>query len=171
MSTSYIGVDNGLQGAIAVIRTAPTRIAIFKMPVVGTKKKRLNETALSYILRTAVSDGGTLCTIEAVEPGPKLSRVACMRLGTNQGIVIGILVAFSVPYQIVSARIWQQAMFSGVSRKDTKAASVLVAKRLFPGANLLPTDKCTKEDHNMADALLMAEYGRRTAARGGGSDG
>jgi hypothetical protein len=38
---------------------------------------------------------------------------------------------------------------------------VEVAKRLFPGVNLLPSDRCRKESDGMSDALLICEYARR----------
>lgn len=163
--SGYIGIDNGLQGAIAVIKEFDdpwnNSIEVFKMPVVGTRKKRINEIALLHILESAAGEG-SLCTVEAVNMGPGHGKTQCVRLAQSQYLAIGILVALRIPYQIVAARTWQKAMFTGLGKTDTKTVSLLTAKRLFPDVSLLPTDKCTKDDHNMADALLMAEYGRRT---------
>jgi hypothetical protein len=45
--------------------------------------------------------------------------------------------------------------------QDSKKASILVAKRLFPEIRLARTEKSKLPDSGMADALLIAEYARR----------
>jgi hypothetical protein len=45
-----------------------------------------------------------------------------------------------------------------------------VCKRLFPGVNLLPTERCRKESDGMAEATLLAEYARRKFGEGNVED-
>ena len=58
---------------------------------------------------------------------------------------------------------WQKDILKGVPHGpgETKSASITVAKRLFGGVSLKRTAKCRKDCDGMADALLLAEYGRR----------
>jgi len=81
----------------------------------------------------------------------------------NYGLIEGVCIGVGIPYTIVPPREWQKVMLSGVSKKlNTKAASILIAKRLYPGVSLRATERCTTDHHGMSDALLIAEYGRRT---------
>lgn len=69
------------------------------------------------------------------------------------------------PCTIVRASTWQRTMFAGLGTvKDTKAASIARAKQLFPGVNLIP-EGCKKPQDGLSDALLLAEFGRRTLCR------
>lgn len=51
-------------------------------------------------------------------------------------------------------------------RKLIKAASVQRARQLFPATNLYPTPRSTTPSDGMAEALLIAEWGRRQHAGG-----
>jgi crossover junction endodeoxyribonuclease RuvC len=77
--------------------------------------------------------------------------------GENFGFICGVLEALKIPYELVRPQKWKR-MFSCTSDKNT---SIEVAKRLFPSAQLMRTDRCRKPDDGMAEALLMAEYARR----------
>ena len=54
---------------------------------------------------------------------------------------------------------------AGTPAGDTKQRSVIAAQRLFPGVSLLPTERSRKASDGLADALLLASYGQRQAAR------
>ena len=47
-----------------------------------------------------------------------------------------------------------------------KNTSIDLCKRLFPDINLLATPRSRKPHDGMAEALLIAEYGRRHYERG-----
>ena len=51
---------------------------------------------------------------------------------------------------------WQRGIVDRKAGKDTKAASLATARRLFPDADL-----GRKKDHGRADALLLAWWARR----------
>ena len=44
---------------------------------------------------------------------------------------------------------------------QSKEYHALSCKRLFPGVNLKATERCRKDHDGIAEALLIAEYGRR----------
>lgn len=162
---TYIGIDNGLKGGIAIIDGAVT---VHKMPLVPGKKGargKLDEPALLALL-AEVAVGDVFACIESVQAGPKLRALTALTFGYGHGLTRGILVALGIPYAIVRPKAWQRVMLPGTPKGQTKQASVIVAGQLFPGVRLRATDKCTTDDHNLADALLMAEYARRTYGRG-----
>jgi len=42
----------------------------------------------------------------------------------------------------------------------------VVAKRLFPSVPLRHSNRCTVDNHNMAEALLIGEFGKRSRVIG-----
>ena len=159
---TYIGIDNGVHGAIAIIDAAVT---VHKTPAIkpskGKGKVQLDEAGMWELLRD-VDPSEAFAATERVQARPKQGRSSAIATGRGDGLWRGMLVAAGIPYAVVGPRTWQGVLLRDVAKSDTKAASVIVAKRLFPGVSLLPTDKCRRADHNMADALLLAEYARRT---------
>lgn len=166
---TYIGIDNGLSGGIAVIYPDGQTQA-WAMPVIADGS--LDEPEIVYILE---EHQDPFCVIERVSCMPAFNKAKGVRVskrpkttlteGVNHGLLRGMLAALSIPYQIVSPKEWQKVMLAGENckgRDEIKAASIRVAKRLFPHQSLLRTEKCTKPHDGMAEALLMAEYGRRT---------
>ncbi len=83
--------------------------------------------------------------------------MSTFKFGINYGKLLGILRVYEIDTQLVSPQKWKKAM--GVT-KD-KQPSINKAKELFPNVSLLPTPRCTKDHDGMAEALLIAEYGRR----------
>lgn len=72
------------------------------------------------------------------------------------GQIVGILATIGARYEIVNPQVWKRAMMPGAARD--KDASRQMALQLFPGAmDLLKL----KKHHNRAEALLLAEWGRR----------
>lgn len=106
------------------------------------------------------------------------SAKATFSFGKINGFLEGLIVANGFPYSLIQPKIWQKEMFQGIpeirkpstkdkngkekkGRLDTKAMSILTAKRLFPDVSLLPTERCRKEHDGISDALLIGEYIRR----------
>ena len=167
----YVGIDIGFSGAIAGIQL-PQDVSIVPMPVIAARRgKRLRRQYVAWDIRRLLAeycDRTTLVVIEQppiprvlVRSGKTVSQTCVAQLHHGFGLLCGICIGLELRHVVVSPRTWQAEMFVGVLSGDPKAASVLVAKRLFPGVSLRRTDRCRKDDHNFADALLLAEYGRR----------
>lgn len=88
--------------------------------------------------------------LEKVGAMPRQGVSSTFKFGTSYGFCLGLLTSLLVPFEEVTPAKWQQVMKcrSGGDKKITKAA----AQRLFPRM---------KVTHKNADALLIAEYGRR----------
>ena len=92
----------------------------------------------------------TAAFIERVASSPQMGVVSAFTFGRSYGFLRGLLVGSQVPFHEVSPAVWQKAM--GCRTKGDKNVSKAAAQRLWP------TLKIT---HANADALLIAEYGRR----------
>lgn len=94
--------------------------------------------------------------IEKVGPargrdGRKQGVVSAYTFGFGTGIIYGVLASLRIPFEEVSPLKWQTAM--GCRTGGNKNISKAKAQQLFPHL---------KVTHANADALLIAEYCRRT---------
>jgi crossover junction endodeoxyribonuclease RuvC len=93
--------------------------------------------------------------LEKVHAMPKQGVTSMWSMGRGTGIWEGILYALRLRFVMIPPQRWKKVLLDGMP-KD-KGASIVVVKRLFPEVNLF-----LKKHHNKADALLIAEYLRRT---------
>jgi len=159
MSNSiYIGIDPGLAGGIALILDVGNYI-VFDMPIV--KVGKYNKLVPKKI-RDIITGSGTyklencFCVIEKSQAMPGQGVCSMHTIGLNYGIIVGILVGLGVDYIEISSRKWQKEFFKP---GDTKVKSVGIASNLFSNCEFV-TKRGRKID-GRADAMLMAEYGRR----------
>lgn len=146
----YIGIDPGKNGGIAVMQTY-----INQIQKVGVKC--YSDEDLLSILKDAEECLQAVCYLENVHAMPKQGVSSTFNFGMNFGFIQGVLKAYGIPYELVTPQKWKKE-FSCTSDKNT---SIEVCKRLFPNVNLKATERCKKDHDGMAEALLIAEYGRR----------
>jgi hypothetical protein len=159
MSRYILGIDPGIGGGIAVLEEDGTLRSAQPMPVIGSGRSRdqYDTTALREDLVGAVH-----VFFERLQPMPgRFGASANFGLGRACALIEGICVGAQVPYTMVHPNTWQKVMLEGTPGEDTKQRAIMVAKRLFPGVCLRRTERAKKDDDGIADALLIAEYGRR----------
>ena len=60
---------------------------------------------------------------------------------------------------MVVPQTWQKVCWEGVPKQDnTKATSLLAARRLFPAEKFLATQKSSVPHDGLVDAALLAKY-------------
>ena len=141
----YIGVDPGKNGGIAIIDSD----GVIAFP--------FSEERLLIELDGIAQEYECICYLEHVHAMPKQGVSSTFNFGMNFGFIQGVLKAYEIPYELVTPQKWKKE-FSCTSDKNT---SIEVCKRLFPNVNLKATDRCKKDHDGIAEALLIAEYGRR----------
>lgn len=172
---SYIGIDNGVTGSIAIINPnkgleighpAICLIGMRKTPVVlqqnytKTKKNinRLNIKEMKQILDDWILAGDEVNSLAIIErpmvnPGrfqATLSAMRCMEA------TLCALESRSIPYMFVDSKQWQKCLLpAGCEKEELKHASHDIGIRLFPSLKEI-IDK-----HGDADSILIAEWARR----------
>lgn len=141
----YIGIDPGKSGALAVIWTNE------EVEVVP-----FGENEYRSILHD-VDSRNAKCCLERVGAMPKQGVNSMFHFGENYGFIQGRLTAYSIPYELVTPQKWKKEF----QVTGDKNSSIDVCKRLFPDVSLRKTDRCRKDDDNMAEALLLACYAKR----------
>jgi hypothetical protein len=163
----FIGVDPGKAGGIAAIDDGGRVLQLATTPlvVVQERKKTREEydlPAIRELLRAHAAAGPVFVVVEKGQPMPmeKGGTIA----NFNRGVARGwewMLSALLMPYELVAPRTWQADMHAGTPGGDTKQRSFLAVHRLFPQVSLRRTSRCSTEHDGMAEALLLAEWGRR----------
>ncbi len=142
---TYVGIDPGAKGAFAMLDTGTVDVLPLDMEEFTAAMRRLDPKQTRVVL-------------EHVSAMPGQGVVSMFSFGTGWGRIMGVLDALRIPYELVRPQKWKKAF----SVTGDKNSSIAVAKRLFPGIDLHRTERSRKDDDGLAEALLMAEYARRT---------
>lgn len=137
MST-IIGIDPGKSGGIAIIKNGQAWAD--KMPE--------TEKDLWDYFDSLLEDG--FAYLEKVHAMPKQGVTSTFSFGQNFGMLIMALTAAAIPFELVTPQRWQKEL--GCLSHGDKNVTKRRAQQLFPGLTIT---------HATADALLIAEYGRR----------
>ena len=148
-----IGIDPGFRGGLCCLRNGTPQVR--PMPIIGTKKRQLDEAGVELILRDWGS--GAFVVIEKVGAMPKQGVVSMFNFGCGYGIIRGICRGLNLGYILVRPQRWKKEVLVGLDRKD-KASSILYVQRKYPGLDIRRTSR-SKPSDGIADAVCLAEYG------------
>ena len=154
----FIGIDPGFSGAVAVL-WEDGRIQLYDAPthkvVTSKKHTEMSPAGMVEILK-AFSFRETHAVLEKVGTMPGQGIASSGRFMYGAGMWEGIVSALGIPYTMVRPNVWKKEMMAGLgSEKD---AARLRACQLFPQA---AHGLSHVKDDGRAEALLLAEYGRR----------
>lgn len=148
--TVFIGIDPGSSsGGIAAINGDSVNCI---------KLESATEADIRDFLISVSENMVAKCVIEKVGPargrdGRRQGVSSAFKFGHSYGLLRGIVTALRIPFDEVPPVVWQRAM-SCLSRGDKKVTKA-AAERLFPSLKIT---------HATADAMLLADYCRRTQA-------
>lgn len=140
-----IGIDPGKSGGIACF-DADNGFSVIKTPAT-------ERDVWEHLVSLAFKDEerlGVFAVIEQVHSMPKQGVVSSFTFGVNYGMLTAFLIAADIPFETVTPAKWQRAL-DCLSHGD-KNVTKRKAQKLFPIKGIT---------HAKADALLIAEYGRR----------
>jgi len=150
---NIIGIDPGISGGIAVIYDGGEATA-FAMPD--------TDTGVLDILRDVTRTvgwtvGWCVVYIEKVNPQPKNGARGNFTFGRSVGALRMAVAACGIPMHDVTPQRWQASFglpsaTKAGSNTAKKNAHKRKAQEMFPGIRMT---------HAIADALLIAEWGRR----------
>jgi crossover junction endodeoxyribonuclease RuvC len=154
---TFCGIDPGLDGCLAVIEETG-QITFWDVPTLESVPGRREYDLPAIVdLLLGLPVGDILVGIEKVHAMPKNGSIANFSMGVSFGMWTALLTAAETPFEIILPTRWKKLLMADQGK--TKDASRQVATRLFPQAAAMLN---LKKHHNRADALLIAEYMRRT---------
>lgn len=163
MNKIYIGIDNGVSGSLAIIKS--DEIIFMKTPVKlhinfqKTKKQNINRLdfmKMCKIISKHIAGKPCITIIERplvnnVRFKASMSAMRCLEA------TLIVLETYDIPYQYIDSKLWQKEFLPGGIKgsPELKIASCNVGCRLFPQHEKLIVK------HKDADSLFIAEYARR----------
>jgi crossover junction endodeoxyribonuclease RuvC len=159
MPKIFIGIDPGLSGAVAVLY-GPQNPMVWDTPTMTvegvTIRRKYNTAAMASLLRPYATMNDVLVVLEAVHSMPSQGVASAFTFGEGLGMWKGIIAAFNLPVELVSPQRWKKEIMADQGKE--KNAARYKAVQLFP-----EVAECFSrvKDDGRAEALLMAEYGRR----------
>jgi crossover junction endodeoxyribonuclease RuvC len=111
---------------------------------------KLSNMTQKDIVEWLVERNASTATLEKVSAMPGQGVSGMFRFGVSFGELRMALVATGIPFELATPQKWQRSM--GCMSKGDKNTTKRKAQELFPGMKIT---------HAIADALLIAEYGRR----------
>lgn len=159
----YIGIDNGINGGIAIIADDGNNIEVIKMPsskVDGRGQYNKKEIIKIFDDKKLLHDDIHI-GLEKAQPRFRDGSKQAFGTGFGYGLIQGILKSLGFNYEIIPPKEWQYNLFQSKKIKDTKAESIKFCKVNFPNVSLLATERSRVPHDGMSDALCIAEYMRR----------
>jgi len=149
----YMGIDPGQKGAIAFINLNTNNIGIFDMPLLPDKKG-IDVNQFYYNID---GNSSVFIVLEKAQAMPKQGVTGVFNYGVGYGKLLAAIEILGLPYCEVRPQMWKKEF----SLKRDKKQSVNMAGKLFPQIkDQLITPRGALKD-GRAEALLLAEYGRR----------
>ena len=158
----FLGIDPGQSGGIAALglmsgpwasKFAETERDLFAQVVACGHDSREDIWVELWPTKPRLD---VFAVIERVHSMPKHGVTSSFKFGQSYGFLRGLLIASGIPFEEVTPQKWQKAM--GCLSRGDKNVTKRRAQQLFPELKIT---------HAIADALLIAEYGRRTFSRPG----
>lgn len=164
MAKRLVAIDPGKDGGIAVF-VNDRLTELHSIPQIGDK---VDHRKLSSILHN-ILDNDTFVIIEEVHAIFGASAASNFSFGHINGFLLGTVIANGCPYTMVQPRKWQSEVWitqdkvykSPKSKRksvDTKATSLLAAKRLFPKQDFRKSSHTKKFHDGLIDAALIGKY-------------
>ena len=147
-----IGIDPGVTGAIAFIND-PGASLVQDMPIMAADKKgkrnQINAAELYNMLGAA--PGNAVVYLEKTHAMPKNGAIASYSQGDSNGCIRAVCACLGLRVERVTPQAWKKHYGFSSDKEVVRAKAI----ELFPEASL-----SRKKDHNRAEALLIAEYGK-----------
>jgi len=153
-----IGIDIGSKGAWSMF----VKDELIHYSRIPSNETELDMGALLEEIENTIPRGGDHSIHVAMEDLHSVfgsSAKSNFQFGVNNGLVIGMIQAAGLPYTKVQAKKWQKEIWEGIRpveilvkgktnkdgspkyKTDTKATSLIAAKRLFPNEAFLPNPR------------------------------
>ena len=150
-----IGIDIGLEGAVAVLDMEGILLAVEDMPALAdgsAKRRTINSILLAALLR----EHGPIhhAFVEFVSARPGEGPVGAFAFGRGRGIVEGVCGALSIPVSFITPASWKRAVNLPPGTDKDRSRSMAIA-RWPQHAEWFKR----KMDNGRSDAALIAVAG------------
>lgn len=158
----YIGIDNGLDGALVALDARGRLVSATVMPTVKVSAKSARRALRPVAIQTWLNEhcwglDVARVALEAAQPFPRDGKASAFKTGYGFGLIEGMLLGVA-RYTIVRPKEWQRITLKGIPG-DGKQRAILRAEQAVPELDLMPGKKRKPHD-GLADACCLALYAR-----------
>jgi crossover junction endodeoxyribonuclease RuvC len=158
-----LGFDPGIGGGVALL-SETSEVLVIPTPIIkgkGGAKSLIDIEQLVRWIKTQILtiEQISLACVEKVHAMPKQGVTACFTFGMGYGQLLGMLATLSIPTELVTPQQWKKEVLKGSGKE--KSHAIQYVRRRYPNVSLLATSRSKKPHDGMAEALCIAEYGRR----------
>ena len=153
---TILGIDPGLDGALALLDCRGKVIEIVDMPTVEiiVNKKKRRQIPPTLLANTIEKLAPSVAFLEHVGMRPGEGALGAFSFGRSFGMLEGVLAALQIPTTLVFPAVWKRAL--GVPAD--KGGARMKAMSLFP--EVAEMFKRVRDD-GRSEAALIALYGLR----------
>ena len=153
-----LGIDPGLDGAIAILNKNGELIEVFDMPTVEVKVGKSMKRRVSPELLTSELRGKwemvDAAWVEQVASSPQMGVSSAFSFGESYGILKGVLAAMHIPCHTVLPGVWKRDLKLNASKDGSRAKAI----QLWPAH--AGEFKRVKDD-GRAESALIAHWALR----------
>lgn len=151
----FLGIDPGKSGGIAALTQFSKHKDSFQVA------EPMPETELGiYDLLYGFRDV-EVCYLEKVHAMPKQGVTSMFTFGQGYGFIRGVLSALQIPFVDVHPKTWMKGLGIPLQGKN-KLKLLKTAQQMFPKFDLWKQPKTKGKQLAVCDAMLIAEFARRT---------
>lgn len=162
----YIGIDNGLSGAVVSINQDTTLTSYADTPTIDMKKgkgkkqefvvREMRKCLVDIITNTSAE---IWVILEAAQAMPKQGLSSTFTTGRGAGLWEGLVVGLDLKYDIIHPKTWTKTVLHDLPAGDPKRRSMIKSQRIFPNLPLTKPNGTVLSMDGRSDAALLAYYG------------
>lgn len=157
-------LDPGKNGGLCIYDTSIGTLKLFTVPNIGTST---DYQEFARIIEAECKDVDRMY-IEEVHSIFGASAKSNFEFGYINGFLVGVLNTLRLSYHLIQPKKWQKEVWAirdivknAKGKTDTKASSLLAAKRIFPNEDFMATSRSRVPHDGLVDASLLAYYGSK----------
>ena len=155
----YLGIDPGLQGALAFVSHEGDVISASPLPTRTIRDKKQIDSANLYHMIKAYVDNIRFTSVEHVHAMPKQGVVSTFSFGKGFGMILSILEVLNLRYNEPTPQAWKKDIL-GQSTPD-KAKSLAYAMSVPMKRDFVHIRRGLTPHDGVADAICLARYARK----------
>ncbi len=153
-----VGIDPGVGGALCSMEDDGTIDELINMPTIKDGKNTLVDCDKLADWIRPLGRQTNLVVLEKVGARPGQGACSGFSFGRTLGRIEGVLIAMNFRYEFPTPQRWKKVVLEGTDK--SKEAAIAYVRRRWPDAQLIP-DGCRVPHDGRAEAILLAEFGRR----------
>jgi hypothetical protein len=160
MSGLTLGIDPGVDGAIALLDAGGELVEVHDMPTLADGPAGRRAANAPLLAAIVFRSHATSAFVEYVGARPKEGAVGAFAFGRSRGVIEGVLAAAGLPITFLTPPAWKRAVGIAAGKDGAKDAARSEAIRRWPDKSAL---FARIKDDGRAEAALIGVAGMMKA--------